>query len=258
MLIRKISMGVLATVAMLNAQPAGRGMGGGRFLGFPPGMPGRTVKNAPYSADIVTETTQALPDGNRIRQTSTSRFYRDSDGRTRREQSLAALNRVAPNANLPQVVFISDPVAGADYALNVSNKTATRSARMRPAAAQRDGGGGFEPRMGRGRGGNDPNVKTESLGRQLIEGVPADGTRTTMTIPAGRIGNEQALQIINETWYSPELQTTILSKRTDPRSGETTFKLTNISRAEPPRTLFDVPVDFKVSDVARPGRGPRQ
>jgi len=221
-------------------------------------MPGRTVKNAPYSADIITETAQALADGNRIRQSSTSKFYRDSEGRTRREQSLDGLHRVAPNANLPQVIFISDPVAGSDFALNPSDKTATRSARMRPAMAQRGGGRGMESRLGRGRGANDPNVKTESLGRQLIEGVPADGTRTTMTIPAGRIGNDQPIQIINETWYSPELQTTVLSKRTDPRSGETTFKLTNISRAEPPRTLFDVPVDYKVSEASRPGRGLRQ
>src|SRR5438876_7997619 len=104
MLIRTISMGVLAAVAMMNGQPPGRGPGGGpggaRFLGFQPGMPGRTVRNAPYSADMVTETTQALADGNRIRQTSTARIYRDSEGRTRREQSLDSLNRLAPNSNL--------------------------------------------------------------------------------------------------------------------------------------------------------------
>jgi hypothetical protein len=265
MLMRTISIGVLAGAAMMNAQPPGRGAGGGpggaRFLGFQPGMPGRTVKNAPYSADIVTETAQVLADGNRIRQSSTSKFYRDSEGRTRREQSLDSLNRLAPNSNLPQVVFISDPVAGADYALNPSSKTATRSPRMRAdARAERGPGRGLEPRTpgGRGRAGNDPNVKSESLGRQLIEGVPADGTRTTMTIPAGRIGNDQAIQIVSETWYSPELQTMVLSKRSDPRNGETTVKLTNISRAEPPRTLFDVPVDFKLSEMSRPGRGPRQ
>ena len=83
---------------------------------------------------MVTETTQALADGNRIRQTSTARIYRDSEGRTRREQSLDSLNRLAPNSNLPQVVFISDPVAGTDYALDPSSKTATRTARMRPTA----------------------------------------------------------------------------------------------------------------------------
>ncbi len=87
----------------------------------------------------------------------------------------------------------------------------------------------------------DPNVKIESLGKQTIEGVVADGTRTTMTIPAGEIGNEQPLQVVTETWYSSELQAVVLSKRTDPRSGEHVTRMTNITRAEPSRSLFEVP-----------------
>ena len=259
MLMRTAFIGFVAVISTINAQPGSRVPGGGaRFIGAQPGMPGRVVKNAPYSAEMVTETMQALADGNRIRQTSTSRIYRDSEGRTRREQSLA-LNGLAASTNLPQVVFISDPVARVDYALNPSQKTATKSMRPSPMEGGRRGRGpdrpGAERAMGMRSRAKDPNVKTESLGRQLIEGVPADGNRTTMTIPAGQIGNEQTIQIISETWYSPELQTTVLSKRSDPRNGETVFKLTNISRAEPPRTLFDVPVDYKVSESSRPSRG---
>jgi hypothetical protein len=93
------------------------------------------------------------------------------------------------------------------------------------------------------------------LGRQTIEGVPADGTRTTMTIAAGQMGNEQPIQIVTERWYSPDLQMEVLSKRTDPRMGETVTRLANISRAEPPSSLFDLPADYKVSDAGnRPGR----
>lgn len=88
----------------------------------------------------------------------------------------------------------------------------------------------------------------------MIEGVPADGTRTTLTIPVGQIGNEHAMQIVTETWYSTELQTTVLSKRSDPRNGETIFKLANVSRAEPPITLFDVPAEYKLTETSR-GRG---
>jgi hypothetical protein len=157
-------------------------------------------------------------------------------------------------------------VAGASYALNQSSKTAVKSLRRRPmAGAERRGGPGSRgPQFGQpgsdrslasDRGRNE-NVKTEALGRQLIEGVPADGTRTTMTIPAGQIGNDQPIHIVTETWYSPELQTMVLSKRSDPRSGETIFRLTNISRAEPPRTMFDVPVDYKITEGQRPFRGP--
>ena len=101
-MIRTTWIGILAAAASLYAQPGpppGRGpggIGGARFLGAEPGMPGRVVKNAPYSAEMVTETTQTLPDGNRIRQTNSSHYYRDSDGRTRREQSLGSLTGWLP------------------------------------------------------------------------------------------------------------------------------------------------------------------
>ncbi|MBZ5621871.1 MAG: hypothetical protein LAQ69_24570 [Acidobacteriia bacterium] len=280
MRIRTILVGLLALIAA-NAQPPdtghGRGRfgagpaplfeGGARFLGAEPGRPGRVVKNAPYSADAVTETTQALPDGNHIRQSSTVHVSRDSEGRTRSEQSLRTLNGLAPNANLPQVVFIYDPVANANYALNPTNRTATRTTWERPAGGDRpamrrsDSGASASGNPGVGRGFHggamDPNLKTESLGRQTMEGVAADGTRTTQTIPAGRIGNEQPIQIVTESWYSPELQIFVLTKRTDPRRGETVTRLSNVSRAEPSRTLFEVPADFKVTETpSRPGRGP--
>jgi hypothetical protein len=234
--------------------------GGARFIGAEAGMPGRVVKGAPYSADVVTESVQTLADGNRIRQTGSARVYRDSEGRTRREQTLNSLGGLAPNAKLPPVVFINDPVAGANYALNANDRTATKSVRgpgnpaMRQAGApdgQNPPGSGGRARFGEARARG--NVKTESLGRQTIEGVQADGTRTTVGIPAGQMGNEQPMQIVSETWYSADLQTVVLAKRTDPRMGETVTRLANISRAEPARTLFEVPADFKVTEGPRGG-----
>jgi len=274
---------VLAVVASAQNPGPGRGRGrfgpaagdaaapiGARFLGAEAGMPGRVVKNAPYAADIVTETTQTLTDGNHIRQSNTAKMYRDSEGRTRREQSLNSLGSLAPSSNLPQVVFINDPVAGFNYALNTQNKTATKSAwprtgrgsqgqsssqpmaRLRQQSA--DGSAAIAGRWGRG-GANRQNIKTDSLGRQTIEGVPADGTRTTMTIAAGQWGNEQPIQIVTERWYSPDLQTVVLSKHTDPRMGETVSKLANISRSEPPSSLFEPPADYKVAEAGtRTGR----
>ena len=88
----------------------------------------------------------------------------------------------------------------------------------------------------------------ETLGKQTIEGVEAEGTRTTVTIPAGAIGNERAIQITSERWYSPELQLVVMTRHSDPRFGETTYRLTNISRAEPDRTLFEVPAGYTVKD----------
>lgn len=239
-------------------------------------MPGRVVRNAPYSAEIVTETTQALPDGNHIKRTSTTRVYRDSEGRTRREQSLRTLNGLAvagTGSEAPQVAFINDPVAGSSYALDLANRTATKSTwrgrnaageRRADGAAPRIAGGAGEPGLwarrpagepkgpgGGARGRNNPNVRTESLGKQSIEGVLAEGTRTTLTIPAGAIGNELAIQVLDERWYSPDLKVVVLRKHSDPRSGDTVTRYTNISRAEPPPTLFEPPADFKVSEAGR-------
>jgi hypothetical protein len=95
------------------------------------------------------------------------------------------------------------------------------------------------------------NVKREDLGTQNIEGVEATGTRNTVTIPAGQIGNERPIDIVTERWYSKELQTTVMSRRTDPRSGEAIFRLTNINRNEPAGSLFEIPVDYKVTEVGK-------
>ena len=91
------------------------------------------------------------------------------------------------------------------------------------------------------------NAKTESLGTQTIDGVNAEGTRTTRTIPAGEIGNEQPITIVSERWYSADLQMDVKSTHSDPRFGDTTYTLTNIQRAEPAASLFAVPSDYTVT-----------
>jgi hypothetical protein len=235
-------------------QPDGGTPGGARFLGAQAGAPGRVVRNAPYAAEAVTEITQTLADGNRIHQVSTSRVYRDGEGRTRTEQSLSGLSAIAPNSNLPKVIFLQDPVAGTSYALDTTRKTATKSAWQRAGR-----GPGGRPMAGAAAGwpGSRPaneSVKEESLGRQTMEGVPADGTRTTSVIPAGQVGNEQPISIVTERWYSPDLQVNLLTRHSDPRAGETVTRLTNLTRGEPAHSLFEVPADFKVIEENLPGR----
>jgi hypothetical protein len=164
------------------------------------------------------------------------------------------LNGLAANANMPQMVFINDPVAGLNYALNTKDRTAAKSNWM-PR-----GRGGPSPDQAqaaqrRQRGASNPNVKTESLGQKIIEGVQADGTRTTLTIPVGQMGNELPIQIVTEIWYSAELHTEMLYRHTDPRMGETVRKLANVNRSEPSRTMFEAPADYKVTERTR-GGGP--
>src|SRR4051794_9945912 len=239
-----VALIALAAAAFAQGPPPGRG-GRGR-MGFdgPAGLGGPLeagawmlrggVKNSPFSADVVTESSLTLADGNHIRQTVNSKVYRDSEGRTRREQAVN-LNGLAPSSSMQQMVFINDPVAGVSYSLNAKEHTGTKFVR------NGDGRGGqhLSPDgrgMGRRNAAADQNLKTESLGRQTIEGVQAEGHRTTLTIPAGQAGNDLPLHIVVETWYSPELQTTVLSKHSDPRNGETVTRLVNISRSEPQHT----------------------
>jgi hypothetical protein len=93
-----------------------------------------------------------------------------------------------------------------------------------------------------------PSTKTESLGKQMVEGVECDGERAVTTIPEGTIGNDRPIETVNETCYSPELKIMILSKRSDPRFGESTYSVTNITRSEPYGELFLPPSDYKLID----------
>ena len=92
---------------------------------------------------------------------------------------------------------------------------------------------------------------TESLGSRDFDGVKADGTRTTHTIPAGSIGNEKLIALVAERWYSPELNLVVMSSASDPRSGVTAYRLVNLKRGEPPADLFRVPADYKVRGEGR-------
>ena len=85
--------------------------------------------------------------------------------------------------------------------------------------------------------------KGEPLGKKSIEGVIAEGNRNVQTIETGAIGNDRPIQIVNEHWYSEELGMMVLSKRTDPRSGDETFRVTNIHRGDPPAYLFQAPAE---------------
>ncbi|HVP53693.1 MAG TPA: hypothetical protein VMU45_01775 [Candidatus Eisenbacteria bacterium] len=233
------------------------------------GGPGPAVKGAPYSATITNENVQTLADGTHITQTSTGSTARDSQGRTRQDAPLPSLGNLAAS-DAPHLVFLQDPVAGTSYTLNLTDKTAWKNP-MLPGGVNVTATGvttttnTFFVHTGGGAPPDLPppppmvwqkhvevedagDVTTENLDSQMIEGVQVTGVRTTRTIPVGKIGNDRPIAITTEVWTSPELKTVVLSKRNDPRTGEQTFKLTNIQRTEPDPSLFTVPSDFKVTE----------
>ncbi len=248
----------------------------------------RTVKNAPYSAEVVTDHMQQLADGNRIVEHSSGRVYRDKEGRVRREED-------RPSGN-PSISIV-DPVAGLSYSLDpgrhiawktsaqtgiaIMNKLdaarteATKAeiakveAELKRRAEQAPDLIEFQKKLEAVRGagetmaveagggivtmrrytGGDEQLKEEALAAKTLEGVRVEGRRMTKTIAAGAIGNEWPITIVSEEWTSPDLQVLVLTDRKDPRNGDSSYKLQRIVRGEPSATLFQVPSDYEVRET---------
>lgn len=243
--------------------------GGGMFFSADVGPGGgKAITGAPYTATSSTETTQVLGDGNRIVNNTTSSLARDSQGRTRREETMGM---VGPwQVNGPKLVFINDPASQTNYVLDENKQTAMvmklpgnlpQMPPLPPPGIQIQtevdmgyvaGGGANATFISKGPGGVQPDVKTESLGVQTMEGVSVEGKRVTTTIPAGQIGNVQPIETVSEVWFSPDLQVVVMSKHSDPRFGETTYQLTGIQRSEPDSSQFQVPPGYTVQNMPAP------
>ena len=239
----------------------------------------QVVKGKPYSADTSTETVQTLADGNRIAHRTVSKFYRDSEGRTRREETFGNVDPEHPSPHEVKV-FINDPVSGTSLVLDPGSKTLEKMQRIRDLGpVQRDDADGAQIMLKSVKdsetngqaapgkvffhiqdqhlsGPNDlalvisdenRNIVKEDLGTRNIGGVDCTGTRQTSTIPAGAIGNEMPIAIVTETWFSGAIGAVVESISDDPRYGKTTYKLTNLQLSEPSRSLFELPANFKVN-----------
>jgi hypothetical protein len=272
------------------------------------------IKNAPYSAEVISEKTQSLADGNQITKRSATLTYRDSAGRTREE--------TRDDSGNVRVVRVYDAVDGTRYVLNPASKTATKistnklrldlqkkldeaRARLSDLRGRSDKSSGTartqaQPSIS-GDTENEPvNVRvisingetevnvngkvtkfaaekehmaqleamktmpmlnafqdrgyaakstTRELGSRDFDGVRAEGKMTSYTIPAGEIGNRNPITVSTETWFSPDLQITVYSKQSDPRYGDTVYRLANIKRNEPAMSLFGVPTDYTVKEA---------
>ncbi len=260
---------------------------------------GTTVKGAPYSAEEVNETNQMLADGTRIHRENRTTVYRDSEGRTRREN--------------PDDITITDPVANVTYFLDPKSMTGQKFAMASGSFSRRSSNAGaamsgnttatffstsgagparvilngqpldekavaeamakakasgstqtviYSTAVGSGFGTGTATaggmsmpastrvmLKTgEALGKQMVEGVNAEGTRNVSTIAAGTIGNDRPIQVSGESWYSDELQMVVMSKHSDPRTGDESFRLTNIHRGEPGVYLFQTPAGYQINE----------
>jgi hypothetical protein len=238
------------------------------------------LKNAPYSGHSVTERRQALADGNQILTQQSFMAYRDSAGRTRLEQR--------NDKGEVESVTIHDPVAGANWFLSPQSHSAIRTPAVRSAMraltreeivvkrAER-----LDPETRQriqeqvriqAKAAADGALRTErvqiasalsnafgdakwatqattkDLGTREFGGVKANGKLRSYEIPAGAIGNRNPIVVSTETWIAPDLQVTVYTKHTDPRTGEVEFHIENLKREEPAASLFTVPSDYTVKD----------
>jgi hypothetical protein len=285
----------------------------------------RSVKGAPYSAEVISEKIQTLPDGNQISKKTSTMTYRDSAGRTRQETRDSKGELVS--------IHINDAQDGTRYMLSPSRKTATRISvdkdltrriaeiKEKAKAMARDGKAqviersnpGEEIIIHRSEGATADGRKelreevkvnvvrvdgsskvtingepagatgermsmaigpalgelthlgpigasfrdtrwsakstTTQLGTRDFDGVRADGKSVSYSIPAGEIGNKNPITVTSETWFSSDLQATVYSKHSDPRTGDTIYRLANIRRSEQPATLFVVPEGYTLKET---------
>jgi hypothetical protein len=223
----------------------------------------RIVTGAPFIAESVTEVVQTAVDGSHVKHATTAVVARDSNGRTRFSQNLSLLLPGGPRV----LTVIRDPVAGVSYLVDARESVARRQP-IPPASAGRGisaGAQNWSPQEAAAKVARQSvksmlsarsaalaqTVQTEAapLGDQTVEGVMVSGSRVTAIVPAGQIGNDKPLTFSSEAWYSPELGIIVMSKVSDPVTGDTTFRLTKLRRGEPDPDLFAVPSGYRIVGV---------
>ena len=255
------------------------------FMNGPIAFDGEPVAGAPYSAEAITDVVQTLADGNRIVRQNKAQIARDGQGRTRREQGFAMFGPLVngpAGGDEPRHVQISDPTTGTMVMLDLQNKVAHKMPaphmvlknKMAGAVGWAAGAAvsvknlrwpAHEPA---GAGANVIYHATPPLPARGIAGQPCGrtGCRAARNdVHRGRSGRGRShdddhfsrsdrQRTANHhrvrTLDSSDLKVLVMSKQSDPRFGETTYRLTNLTRGEPPPQLFEVPADFQVVDAA--------
>ncbi len=264
MRLRNISLGLLllSLLGTLNAQIIGASPSGP----LPPNVPviPTPIRNAPFSAVVITQYDRTLGNGNHIHRETRGKVYRDDQGRVRTETEspssggeqllrvtimdpvqhtvihLDSRTKVATVTHTGQAVAVSDSVAPPRHGITLGGTPITDSGQ--PA------GPPIKIQTDHSAANAGAAVKTQTLGNKSVEGVETVGTRTTRTIEAGVMGNEQPIVSVSDSWYSRDLQIVVLNETDDGQSGHNSMKLVDIVRAQPNSQLFLIPQDYTVKE----------
>jgi hypothetical protein len=258
--------GVFAAVAMMSGQETdktfqvfGKAKQKMTVVVAPDTFGSKVVKGKPFAATEERHFLQVLSDGTRVETRQTTRIYRDGEGRMRMEDTTTG-GQTQPGFEFGPITII-DPVSNTRTAINPEKRQKLTQpgggmilfqAAGNPSTVRLNGQ--ITIVQPRGVAGELPPV--ENLGMKNVNGVMAQGERTTSVIPAGEIGNNREIRVVTERWYSDDLQLLIKSTNTDPRFGDTTYQLTGISQGEQSPSLFQVPADYTEA-TGRGGGGAR-
>ncbi|WP_058189029.1 hypothetical protein [Terracidiphilus gabretensis] len=213
------------------------------------------MSKQPYSATWTEKQVQTLANGTTVTHESTTKFARDSSGRsyTETHNTLPTGSDGQPREMVNYHIF--DTVARTTTSWNSTTKEATVTQRPDPATMQARPTQTTATRIAptiqteQPVRRQNPDVQREDLGTKNIVGVNAKGIRITRVIPAAREGNDQPITTIQETWSSREYAIVLMSTNDDPRSGTTTREVTEFTPGEPDAALFRLPEGYTVREV---------
>jgi TonB family protein len=191
------------------------------------------VRGLPFSAKVELETVSQLQDGTQISHKTYNLDARDSAGRTHNEMR----NWIAAEGEEPRLtrVELYDPA------------TRTRTDLFPLTKLARQWVVGATAQVSAAAGTGKPETTREEIGSDTMLGLPVKGWRVTQTYGAGSsLGNDRALTIVTEYWSAAELRINLLTKRTDPRHGVQTVRVTELERQEPDAAMFAIGEDYKV------------
>jgi hypothetical protein len=198
------------------------------------------VVRAPFTSVITAEWTKVLEDGTTLTVHNRRLVVRDSAGRIYQERRRLIPVDSSAEPDL-QRIEISDPAAHQKFFCRPETHECILRDYSSPANVAQQPLGEQEDSFG--------SLTTEDLGRSFINGVEAIGTRETRTLNAGAIGNEHAISLVEEIWYSPQLGINVSVKRVDPRHGTQIINATEITQGDPSPAYFNVPKGFTVVDL---------
>jgi hypothetical protein len=228
---------------------------GAIFTGAPIMTPGNP-KGAPYSAVYKSTFDQKLIDGNSIHRVSRYHTARDASGKALTERPGPCYTGEDAQQHQSSLVNVYDPNARTfeNWLVGGTNKTATITHAtithmpplVKPSEAEL---AAMRANAARQRQApTAPQWQTEKLGTQSFQGVLAEGTRNTQTIPAGSQGNTLPLVIVNERWFSKELGITVMQVNDDPRTGRTVTELEELNQGDPPPSMFTPPEGYEIKE----------